>query len=138
MERCPHGMTPATCAECIRRSKPPAGGGIAALFEHAVRRAEAGDKSVLARTRHRWTEGDDLVTLYLFRFGEGRIGTTKGLGERLGMGAGSMRMRLGNFRALAGRGGLGNAARQSALVWERLGDLPEPELRRLVLEYLDA
>ena len=88
--------------------------------------------------RHRWTEGDDLVALYLYRFGEGRVGTIRALGERLGMGEGSMRMRVGNFRALAGQGGLGNAARQSEEVWERCGDVPETELRRLVLAYLEG
>ena len=76
---------------------------------------------------HKWTEGDDLVALYVASHGNDRIGTLKSLGERLGMGEASLRMRVGNFKSLAGQGGLTNAARQSIDVWEQHGRLPERE-----------
>ena len=84
------------------------------------------------KTRHRWTEQDDIVALYFYKFGD--LSLTSSLsrvGERRGMGAGSLRMRVGNFRAIAGGGYLDHAARQSQEVYRRYGNLSEPELRLL-------
>jgi hypothetical protein len=54
--------------------------------------------------RHHWTEQDDIVALYFYKFGdEGRTSNLATVGERRGMGAGSLRMRVGNFRAIARR-----------------------------------
>ena len=64
--------------------------------------------------RHRWTEQDDIIALYFYKFGElGLTSSVATVGERLGMGAGSLRMRVGNFRAIAGGGRLDHTASQS-------------------------
>jgi hypothetical protein len=82
--------------------------------------------------RHHWTEQDDIVALYLYKFGdEGRTSNLATVGERRGMGAGSLRMRVGNFRAIAGGGRLDHAALQSRSIYERYAHLSEPELRKL-------
>jgi hypothetical protein len=82
--------------------------------------------------RHHWTERDDIVALYFYKFGdEGRTSNLATVGERRGMGAGSLRMRVGNFRAIAGGGRLDHAALQSGSIYERYAHLSEPELRKL-------
>jgi hypothetical protein len=80
--------------------------------------------------RHDWSEADDLVAFYLYRFGtEWLPFDMPAIAERRGIKLGSMKMRISNFKAYAGTGGLGNIARQSVQVFERHRDTPEPELR---------
>lgn len=47
-------------------------------------------------------------------------------------------MRVGNFKALDGEGGLRNWSQQSERVFRRNRGLDEPELRERVLAYLSA
>jgi hypothetical protein len=80
--------------------------------------------------RHDWSEADDLVAFYLYRFGTERLPfDMTAIAERRGIKLGSMKMRISNFKAYAGTGGLGNIARQSEQVFERYRHTPEPELR---------
>ena len=80
---------------------------------------------------HAWTASNDLVAFYLERFGTERH-SLKDAGARLGIPAAAMRMRMANFRALEGEGGLSNASRQSQAVFQRYREATEPELRRRV------
>lgn len=60
---------------------------------------------------HKWTVEDDIVTLYLYMYGDSKIGfPTKDIGEKLGMGANSLRARIGNFKAIEGDGGFAQIA----------------------------
>jgi len=86
----------------------------------------------LSTHRHRWTEQDDIVALYFYKFGDqGRTSNLAAVGKGRGMGAGSLRMRVGNFRAIAGGGRLDHAALQSRSIYDRFAHLSEPELRKL-------
>ncbi len=86
---------------------------------------------------HRWTATDDIVALYLHRFGLDHLDATReSIATHLGMTAASLNMRVANFRALADEGGLGNYAEQSRQVHDRHHATPEPELRRLVVRTL--
>ncbi len=86
--------------------------------------------SMRAPESHRWTLTDDAAALYVQKYGHTRIaGSITEVANLLDIKAGSFRMRVGNFKALAGDGGLGNFARQSRDVYERYGSLSEPELR---------
>ena len=68
--------------------------------------------------RHSWTEQDDIVALYFCKFSDlGRTSSLAIVGERRGMGAGSLRMRVGNFAAIAGGGRLDHAALQSREIY---------------------
>jgi hypothetical protein len=88
--------------------------------------------------KHEWTETDDIVALYLYRFGAKDLPLRiAAIGDRLGMGAGSLRMRIGNFRAIDGHGGLGNAAIQSRRIYEAHSKTAKEELRAKVLSILD-
>jgi len=80
--------------------------------------------------QHDWSEADDLIAFYLYRFGTERLPfDMPTIAERRGIKLGSMRMRISNFKAYAGAGRLGNIARQSVRVFERNKNTPEPELR---------
>lgn len=80
--------------------------------------------------QHNWSEADDLVAFYLYKFGTERLPfDMPTIAERRGIKPGSMKMRISNFKAYAGTGRLKNIARQSVRVFERYRDTPEPELR---------
>lgn len=51
--------------------------------------------------RHHWTEQDDIVALYFYKFGDlGRSSSIDAVGDNRGMGRGSLRMRIANFGLL--------------------------------------
>lgn len=84
--------------------------------------------------QHAWSKDDDLVAFYLFKFGDGDLGKdTKEIGELLGMGAGSLKMRIGNFRAIDGGGKLDHSAKQSRFIYERFNNASHEELRDKIL-----
>jgi hypothetical protein len=87
--------------------------------------------------KHQWTENDDIVALYLYRFGPDDLpfGIAK-ISETLGMKAGSLKMRIGNFQAIDGQGGLSNAAIQSRKIYEVHAKASKDELRTKVLSIL--
>jgi transposase-like protein len=88
-------------------------------------------------TQHRWREGDDLVALYLQQHGHTRLPyTVAEVARRLGISETTLRMRIGNFKALHGPGGLRKWAKQSERVYLENRDTGEPELRARVLAYL--
>lgn len=83
--------------------------------------------------RHHWTESDDTIAFYLHRFGLDHLATTReAIAARLGMTPAALNMRVANFKALAGEGGLGNYAELSRQIYDRFHATSEPELRRLV------
>ncbi len=83
--------------------------------------------------------GDDLVAFYLQRYGIKLLPyTLSEIARRIGVEDGTLRMRIGNFKALAGDGGLRHWAQQSERVFRRNRDLDEPELRERVLVYLSS
>lgn len=81
---------------------------------------------------HHWSEADDIAALYVYRFGVARLGTsTTDLARSRGIKPGSFRMRVKNFQALDGKGGLENWADQSERVFHRYANVDEETLRRL-------
>ena len=86
---------------------------------------------------HRWTEEDDIVTLYLYKFGNSDIPfSLEEIGKRLGRGVSSPIMRIANFKAVDGKGGLGHFGQQSLGIYERYKETPKDELKSLVIEIL--
>jgi hypothetical protein len=89
--------------------------------------------------QHRWTEGDDIVALYLSRHGCRFLPLMEaGIAKLLGMPQSSLTMRQGNFGYLDGRRGLAHVAEQSREIHQRYGKMTEPELRPLALKVLEA
>ena len=79
------------------------------------------------------------MAFYLQRYGSEHLPyTLSEIARRLGIEDGTLRMRIGNFKALAGDGGLQNWAQQSERVFRSNRDLNEPELRERVLYYLSS
>lgn len=86
---------------------------------------------------HDWSKEDDLVAFYLYRFGTKRLPfDMPTIAEQRGIKPGSMDMRIRNFEAYAGKGGLVKIAKQSVKVFEQYRDTPEPELRTLAFPEL--
>ncbi|HEX8618372.1 MAG TPA: hypothetical protein VF911_12360 [Thermoanaerobaculia bacterium] len=84
--------------------------------------------------KHRWSEADDIVALYVYRFGAERLAVSvTEVARSRNIKPGSFRMRLKNFQALDGKGGLENWADQSEQVFRRYGDADEENLRRLLV-----
>lgn len=89
--------------------------------------------------RYRYSKGDDLVALYIYKYGDGDLAqSTDTLGQSLGMGSNSLRMRISNFRAIDtdGKEGLRNWARQSEAVYREYSDVPREELREQVMNHV--
>lgn len=90
---------------------------------------------------HRWTESDDLAALYVSKFGVEHLHYStddpiEEIAKSKEIKPGSFRMRIQNFRALDGKKGLENYAKQSKDIFERYRNLSEPELRRLAFPEL--
>ena len=68
---------------------------------------------------HKWSKEDDIVAYYLYKFGPEslmiRIGDISSI---LGMSESSLIMRIRNFQAIDGAGGLQNYAKLSKKVYE--------------------
>jgi len=87
---------------------------------------------------HKWTKEDDIVTLYLYKFGDGDLPfSLEDIGEKLGMGVSSLRMRIANFKAIDGKGGLEHFGTQSLKIYKKYKGTSEDELRSLVLKIME-
>lgn len=71
---------------------------------------------------HQWSREDDIVAYYLYRFGVEysipSMSDFKAISKILGMSEASLKMRIGNFQALAGAGGLEHYAKLSKEVYD--------------------
>lgn len=89
--------------------------------------------------RHSWTEGDDLVALYMSRHGVARLPMTQaGIASRLGMSEASLIMRQRNFGYLDNGVGLSHVAAQTRRIHRQYRNATEAELRTLVLRVLNG
>lgn len=91
---------------------------------------------------HRWSESDDLIAFYLSRHGDSQLGIRlPEVARRIGIGAGTLKMRMSNFRSLESDpapGELSNASRQTRSVFQNHCHMTEAELRSLVLSVLEC
>ena len=88
---------------------------------------------------HKWKEQDDIVTLYLYKFGINNIPyTIVDISNILGMSTTSLRMRIANFKALDRRGGLYHYAQLSEKIYNEYKEYPESELRNIVINILST
>jgi len=88
---------------------------------------------------HRWIEGDDLAALYVFRFGTtGLPYSVETIAKRRGIEVATFKMRLQNFRAIAGLGGLDHYSRQSARIYQQHGRKRMEDLRAIAFPELSV
>lgn len=84
--------------------------------------------------KHKWSRDDDIIALYLYRFGENEPSESKyALAERLGMGWDSMAMRIANFKSLAGEPGMDHVSNQSRMIYNEFSSMPDDEFRKIGL-----
>jgi hypothetical protein len=86
---------------------------------------------------HKWIECDDIVALYLYKFGASRLGISLAdASATLDITPSSMKMRLQNFKSIENAGGLPNVAQLSRRVYKQYHTFSEAEMRSLVMDCL--
>lgn len=89
--------------------------------------------------RHTWSEDDDVVAFYIWRFGTINLPLMEaGIARLLGMPEASLTMRQKNFASIQNGGGLDHVAAQSVRIYERYKAMSEAELRPIVLRIIEG
>jgi len=79
---------------------------------------------------HTWIESDDLMILFIYKFGIERSHITKQeIANKIGVTLGSVSYRIGNFKAIDGIGSATHVASLSRIVHEKYSALTEQELK---------
>ena len=87
--------------------------------------------------KHKWTECDDIVILYIHNHGTSLLGLSlDDIASTLSIPVGSIKMRIQNVENIAGGRGLQNAAKLSRSVFAEYSQLPESELRSIAIDCL--
>lgn len=80
---------------------------------------------------HHWSDDDNLLAYCLYRFGNDVFEKDRHeLGELLGMGFNSLALKVANFKAIAGEGGLDRYSQQALRIYTKYHDLPDEEVRQ--------
>lgn len=67
---------------------------------------------------HTWSEDDELIAYCLYRFGNDFFGKDRHeLGDMLGMGFNSLSLKIANFKAIDGLGGMEQYSQQALRVF---------------------
>ena len=81
---------------------------------------------------HTWTEQDDIMILFVRKFGiENSPLTKQDIADKIGVSLGSVSYRIGNFKAIDGIGKATHFAKLSKEVHEKYSNLNESELKQL-------
>jgi len=81
---------------------------------------------------HTWTEQDDLMILFVHKFGiEKSPIAKKEIAKIIGVSLGSVSYRIGKFKAIEGIGEATHYAKLSLTVYTKYSDLNEMELSQL-------
>jgi hypothetical protein len=90
-----------------------------------------------AKARHKWSKDDDLTAFYISRFGYSKLPMKEAeLVAKLGMPRASFVMKIANFKHLEGESGLSNYSIQSKKIYDSYRQLPEIEIRGIILKIL--
>lgn len=83
-------------------------------------------------SNHKWTEEDDLMILFIHKYGIEKCPLTKQeIADKIGTSRGSVNYRIGNFKAIEGIGNATHYAKLSEYVHKKYYDLSENELKNL-------
>jgi hypothetical protein len=87
---------------------------------------------------HRWSNEDDIVAFYLYRFGpESLMMTIREISELLGMSEKSLKMRIRNFKAIDGAGGLPHYTKLSKTIFNEYKNVSQETHRNVVSKILE-
>jgi hypothetical protein len=82
--------------------------------------------------KHIWTEKDDLMILFIHKFGiESSPLTKQQIAYKICVSLGSVNYRIGNFKAIDGVGEATHYAKLSQEIHEKYSDLTKAELKKL-------
>lgn len=89
-------------------------------------------------SKHSWTEDDDIIALYLYKFkGEENIPNSyEDIANFRGFTVNSLKSAFANFKAIDTGKGLLHYAKHQKSAYEKYKDMPKTELRRLVIDIL--
>src|SRR5205809_6202857 len=89
------------------------------------------------KEQHRWTVRDDLVAVYIYKYGPTNLGMSiEEIAQKLGMSTASMKMRIQNIKGADVGTGLTHIAKQTRSVLSRFDGWSEAKLRAKVKTYL--
>ncbi len=84
---------------------------------------------------HNWTEKDDIIILYILKYGYRNIPYSRSdISKLIGISEGSLSYRIGNFKAIEGIGNAKNYTKLSKIVFLKYEKLPEKELKILAFK----
>jgi len=87
--------------------------------------------------KHDWSKPDDIVACFVYKYSEKDIGLSqKEIAHRLGISEASLQMRVANFQALDGNGGLKNASRLSREVFSQYWNISKEAFLKKVKQIL--
>ena len=87
---------------------------------------------------HIWSNEDDIVAFYLYRFGPESLMMTIGkISEILGMSEGSLKMRIDNFKAIDDAGGLSHYTNLSETIFNEYKNVSQEKHRNVVNKILE-
>jgi hypothetical protein len=82
--------------------------------------------------KHTWTEKDDLIILFIHKFGIKSSPLNKQqIADIIGVSIGSVNYRIGNFKAIDGLGKATHFAKLSQEIHGKYSDLTKAELKKL-------
>jgi len=82
--------------------------------------------------KHTWTEADDLMILFIYKFGFENSPLTKSeISEQIGTSVGSVNYRIGNFKAINGIGKITHYAKLSFEVHTKYSSLNQKNLKEM-------
>ena len=96
-------------------------------------------------SQHKWTKEDEIVALYLWKYGEKEPGGERKLGiytiqtisNVLEIKPNSIKMKITNYEALTGGRGLDGYSEQMIKVFKKYKNTPEPELRQIAEKIIE-
>jgi hypothetical protein len=81
---------------------------------------------------HTWIESDDLMILFIYKFGVGNSPLSKQeIADKIGVSLGSVSYRVGNFKAIDGVGNVTHFARLSEEVHKKYSGLNMQALKNI-------
>jgi hypothetical protein len=87
---------------------------------------------------HIWSNEDDIVAFYLYRFGPESLMMTVGeISEILGMSEKSLKTRIKNFEAIDGADGLPHYTKQSKTIFNEYKNVSQETHRNVVIKILE-
>ena len=87
---------------------------------------------------HKWTKENDILAFYLFRFGEDSLISLNSVARHIGFNdTSSLKIRIQNFQAVSGQGGLKNYAKLTKQVYNDYSNVTQNILRKKCLQIME-